>query len=141
MSSASLGLAAERAFAQRPGAITGTPSVVGTFSFTAQARDFNGNTGSRAYTVEIGGNTLAISPASLANGSQGTAYSQTVTASGGSGSYTYSVSSGSLPTGLSLNAGSGAITGTPTLSARIVSPSAPSTRPTASISAPAITPS
>ncbi|MFN4127706.1 beta strand repeat-containing protein, partial [Pannonibacter indicus] len=43
-----------------------------------------------------------------------TAYSQTFTASGGSGSYTYAVTSGALPAGLSLNAGNGQLTGTPT---------------------------
>ena len=41
-------------------------------------------------------------------------YNQTVTASGGTGPYTYSVSAGSLPAGLSLNPNTGAITGIPT---------------------------
>lgn len=40
--------------------------------------------------------------------------STTFTASGGEGPYTYSVSAGSLPTGLSLNSSTGALTGTPT---------------------------
>ena len=35
------------------------------------------------------------------------AYSQTVTASGGTGPYTYAVSTGALPAGLSLNASTG----------------------------------
>lgn len=39
--------------------------------------------------------------------------SATFTASGGEGPYTYSVSAGSLPTGLSLNSSTGALTGTP----------------------------
>lgn len=38
---------------------------------------------------------------------------QTVSASGGTAPYTYSLASGSLPTGLSLNASTGTITGTP----------------------------
>src|SRR6185295_3045076 len=62
----------------------------------------------------IGTNSLAINPASLPNGTNNVAYSQTVTGSGGTGPYTYAVSAGALPAGLSLNASSGAITGTPT---------------------------
>lgn len=51
---------------------------------------------------------------SLPAGTEGTAYSQTVSASGGAGTLAYSVSSGSLPAGLSLSSSTGAITGTPT---------------------------
>jgi hypothetical protein len=56
----------------------------------------------------------AISTTSLAGGTVGTAYSQTLKASGGAGTLTWSVSVGTLPNGLSLNTGTGAITGTPT---------------------------
>ncbi|MCH3863159.1 putative Ig domain-containing protein, partial [Campylobacter jejuni] len=41
------------------------------------------------------------------------AYSQTVTASGGTGSYSFATTAGSLPPGLTLSAG-GVISGTPT---------------------------
>jgi uncharacterized protein YhjY with autotransporter beta-barrel domain len=94
------------------GAITGTPTGTGASSFTVAVRDSDGNTGSRAYTINIGGNTLTVNPASLPNGTQGSSYSQTISATGGSGPYTFSVASGSLPAGLSLNPGSGDITGT-----------------------------
>src|SRR5262249_37645016 len=57
--------------------------------------------------------TITVNPASLPNGTVGTAYSQTVTAAP-AGSYAFSVSSGALPNGLTLNAATGAITGTPT---------------------------
>ncbi len=95
------------------GAITGSPSSSGSSTFTVTATDGNGATGARSYTVTINA-AVAVNPASLANGTVGSAYSQTVSATGGSGSYTFSVSSGTLPAGLSLNTGSGAITGTPT---------------------------
>jgi hypothetical protein len=49
----------------------------------------------------------------LSDGVENEAYSQTLSAAGGSGSYTWSISSGSLPTGLSLSAG--VISGTPTV--------------------------
>jgi uncharacterized protein YhjY with autotransporter beta-barrel domain len=96
------------------GAITGNPSAGGTFNFTIQATDSSANTGSRAYTVNIGTNSLVIAPATLPNGTRNVAYSQGVSASGGTGPYTYVVSAGALPAGLTLNASSGAITGTPT---------------------------
>ncbi|MDL2718588.1 MAG: putative Ig domain-containing protein, partial [Acidobacteriota bacterium] len=56
---------------------------------------------------------LTITTTTLPNGVVATAYSQTVTASGGTGSYSFSLASGTLPAGLSLSA-SGAISGTPT---------------------------
>jgi uncharacterized protein YhjY with autotransporter beta-barrel domain len=95
------------------GTLSGTPSGNGSYGFIVQATDTNGNTGYRTYTLNIGSNTLMISPLTLPNGSQGAAYNQTVTASGGTGPYTYAIISGSLPTGLSLNTNTGAITGTP----------------------------
>ncbi|MBV9558747.1 MAG: putative Ig domain-containing protein [Pseudolabrys sp.] len=96
------------------GAITGTPTGTGASTFTINGLDSAGNTGSRSYTVNIGGNILTVNPSTLSNGTQGSAYSQTVSATGGTGPYTFSVSSGSLPTGLSLNGATGDITGTPT---------------------------
>ncbi len=67
------------------GAITGTPTGSGTSNFTIQAIDALGNSGSQAYSVNIGTNALTLSPATLPNGTQGVAYSQTVSASGGTG--------------------------------------------------------
>ncbi|MEO8186475.1 MAG: putative Ig domain-containing protein, partial [Burkholderiaceae bacterium] len=98
------------------GAITGTPTTAATSNFTITATDGLGATGARAYSTTINA-AVAVNPATLPNGTVGIAYSQTVSATGGTGSYTFSVSAGSLPAGLSLNAGSGAITGTPTTAA------------------------
>jgi large repetitive protein len=56
---------------------------------------------------------VAVSPATLPNGSVATAYSQTVTASGGVAPYSFAVSAGALPAGLTLSA-AGGLTGTPT---------------------------
>ena len=60
--------------------------------------------------------TITLSPSSISNMTVGQAQSITITSSGGTAPYTYSVTSGSLPTGLSLNGTTGAITGTPTTS-------------------------
>lgn len=96
------------------GAITGTPSAGGSYSFTVQATDATANTGSRSYTVNIGTSSLNVNPATLPDAPIGKAYSQMVVASGGTAPYTYSISAGSLPPGLALNGSTGAITGTPT---------------------------
>jgi len=56
---------------------------------------------------------LIISPATLPNGMLGTPYNQTITASGGTGLYTFGVTSGALPPGLTLTA-NGTLSGTPT---------------------------
>ncbi|MFN7976184.1 MAG: putative Ig domain-containing protein, partial [Acidobacteriota bacterium] len=96
------------------GVISGTPTATGTFNFTITATDANGCTGNRAYTVVISCGTITVNPASLPNGSTGVAYSQTVTASGGTAPYTFAVTAGALPPGLALNAATGVISGTPT---------------------------
>lgn len=57
---------------------------------------------------------LEISTSSLAGGTIGIAYSETLSATGGVPPFTWSLSSGSLPSGLSLNASTGEISGTPT---------------------------
>ena len=56
--------------------------------------------------------TLVISTASLPNARWAVPYSETLVATGGDGTYTWSVSVGSLPTGLSLAASTGLISGT-----------------------------
>ncbi len=58
--------------------------------------------------------TLTVSTTALANGEQNVAYSATLTGSGGTTPYSWSIVGGSLPAGLALNASSGQISGTPT---------------------------
>jgi hypothetical protein len=97
------------------GAITGTATASGAFSFRITATGsgaFGSCSGLRDYSISTACGTVTLNPASLPNGSLGTAYNQTVAASP-VGSYSYAVTLGSLPSGLTLNAASGAITGTP----------------------------
>ena len=58
--------------------------------------------------------TLAVNTASLPNAAETVTYNETLEATGGDGSYTWSLTVGSLPTGLSLNTSTSDITGTPT---------------------------
>jgi sugar lactone lactonase YvrE len=102
------------------GVLSGTPTAVGSFTFTVQAQDSTSAgsggpyTGSQAYSVTIAAPVIVITPGTLASGTVGASYSQTISASGGSGSYSYAVTGGTLPAGLSLNSATGALTGTPT---------------------------
>lgn len=59
---------------------------------------------------------LAVTTSSLPAATVGNFYSRTLTASGGVGPYTWNISSGALPAGLSLGSASGTISGTPTVS-------------------------
>ena len=96
------------------GIISGTPTVAALFHFTITATDANNCTGSHIYALDIHCPAIAISPVSLSNGQAGVAYNQTLSASGGTAPYNYAATAGSLPGGLSLNATTGAISGTPT---------------------------
>ena len=97
------------------GAITGTLSntATTTFSFTLGATVFGVKT-TRDFSITVNTTSVSWSTASgnLLTQYEGTAASSTVTATVTTGSPTYSVVSGSLPGGLSLNTSSGAITGT-----------------------------
>ena len=95
------------------GTISGTPTTPGTYNFTVTVADATLSTASQALSIMINP-APAITTTSLPSGTAGTAYSQTLAASGGTTPYTWSLQSGSLPPGLSLDTTSGAITGTPT---------------------------
>ena len=96
------------------GQISGTPTAAGVFNFTAQATDTSSppQQATKALTITINAQ-LAVTTTALAAGTQGAAYNATLQSSGGTGSATWSLFSGSLPAGLLLNANTGAITGTP----------------------------
>jgi large repetitive protein len=96
------------------GVISGTPTTSGSFNFTVTAKDGDGFTGSKAYSLTVSAPTIMVSPATLPAATAETAYSQTLIASGGTGSYTYAVSAGALPAGMSLIPTTGVLSGTPT---------------------------
>lgn len=105
------------------GVFSGTPSVTGTFSFTVRATDgTTGLTADQSLSIVIDQSFVAVSistGATLTQGTVGAAYTVTITAADGLAPYTWSLASGSLPDGLSLDTTSTAITttisGVPTL--------------------------
>ena len=97
------------------GVISGTPTQAGPFTFTVRARDSTGQTASKSFNLAVNPAALAIATASpLPNGTLGAAYSQGLQATGGTPPYSWSLSSGSLPEGLALDANQGRLSGTPT---------------------------
>jgi len=98
------------------GAISGTPTTAGNSSFTVQAKDSGTPQQSvqQALSVTIYAG-LTITTTSLPNGTMNSSYSTTLTSAGGSGTVAWSISQGTLPTGLTLS-GAGVISGTPTTS-------------------------
>jgi hypothetical protein len=94
------------------GAITGTPTVAGTSNVTISAINGSG-TGSATLVITVNSSASApvISSSLTASGTVGSAFNYQIT---GSGSPT-SFSATGLPGGLSVNASTGAITGTPTV--------------------------
>src|SRR5437773_2114334 len=100
------------------GVLSGTPTNSGTFTFTVRFTDTHPTpaTATKAFSLTINAtpSALTITTGSpLPKGTVGAAYSQALTASGGTSPYTWSVSAGTPPTGLTLNASSGVIAGTP----------------------------
>jgi hypothetical protein len=101
------------------GLLSGTPTAVGSFSFTIQVQDSTGSGSggplitTQSYSVTIAAPTIVVAPSTLPSGTVAVPYSQIISASGGSGIYSYAVTSGSLPAGLSLNSTTGALAGTP----------------------------
>jgi len=94
------------------GEISGTPTAAGTYNFTAQVSDLNANTVVKALSIIIYA-PLAVTTSSLGPGNICNPYTQTLAAEGGLPPYVWSLVSGSLPGGVSLNSSTGEISGTP----------------------------
>ena len=101
------------------GVISGTPTTVQTTNFAIKVTDTNNASDQKSFSLEVAWPPLAVdwsedSP-TLTTGQP--ADPETFTASGGDGNYTWTISSGSLPPGITLSSNSGktvSLSGTPT---------------------------
>jgi hypothetical protein len=95
------------------GTISGIPTTAGTSSFTVRVLDSSTPplNFQRNFALTIN-SVLTITTASLAPGSTGTPYSQTLASAGGTAPFSWTIVTGSLPQGLNLSGAT--ITGTPT---------------------------
>ena len=99
------------------GVLSGTVTSSSATSFTLRATDAKGCTGTLVCTVTPICPSLTVTPATLNAPTVGTAFSQALSAAGGISPYTWALTSGTLPTGLSLSASNGTISGLPTSAA------------------------
>jgi hypothetical protein len=94
------------------GVISGSSAQVGSFPFVVRVADANGATAQQNLSINVVfGLLVSVCPTSVSEA--GVAYSFQMVASGGTPPYSWSLTVGSLPQGLALDAVSGAITGTP----------------------------
>ena len=95
------------------GTIFGTPTTAGIYTFGILLSDKGVQQVHRSLTIVIG-SSITITTGNL-TATAGTAFSQTLAATGGAAPYSWSIASGNLPAGLSLNGSTGVISGTPTV--------------------------
>src|SRR5664279_2964948 len=100
------------------GVISGMTTTVGSYPFTVQVSDSQSPPATASAPLSITVNStltqLTVVTTSLPPGTQNQTYSAMLAATGGLTPYTWSITTGTLPDGLHLNASTGAITGTPT---------------------------
>jgi large repetitive protein len=95
------------------GLLSGTPTAAGDYSFKIKVSDGGTRSDSETYALSIVPELKIGNVGSV--GEVGVPYSSTPGATGGKPGYTWSLATGTtLPAGLTLNAATGAITGTPT---------------------------
>ena len=101
------------------GVINGVPTTNGTSSFTVQVTDGStptAMTASAALSLTVGNPApLSVATTSLTDATAGSSYSQGLLAVGGIAPYSWSITSGALPAGLTLSS-SGSLSGIPTSS-------------------------
>lgn len=98
------------------GAITGSPTESGNFTFTLQVADSLSHSAQKSFSITVVAPTLAIELANSLEAFTGIAFSYQPKATGGALPLNWSVTAGSLPAGLTISPSTGAITGTPTTS-------------------------
>ena len=96
------------------GIIIGTPTVTSTATHTFTLTDATSLTVEKALPLSIRSIPLSITTTSLPQGTANQNYSAPLVATGGTGAYTWRLAGNSLPTGLTLNPSTGAISGIPT---------------------------
>ncbi len=96
------------------GLISGTLASGGQYSFTIKATDANipGQNGTQYVTFNVV-TPLTLAPAVLPQGVNGVPYSPTLLAHDGTAPYSCSITTGALPAGMNLNAGTCVLSGTP----------------------------
>lgn len=96
------------------GTITGTPTKAKAKTFTVQVMDAAGGSATQDLSLQIF-KSVKLKTKKLRGGTVGTLYSSLLKTAGGIAPLTFSVVGGALPLGLTLDPGTGQVTGTPTV--------------------------
>src|SRR5712692_888010 len=97
------------------GQVLGVPAQAGSFPFTIQVKDGSNRTGTKGFNISVTSppSPLVVNTNSLPDGTAQLQYSALLSATGGLAPYSWSLTAGALPPGLTLGSSTGAITGTP----------------------------
>jgi N-acetylneuraminic acid mutarotase len=93
------------------GLITGTPTTLGYYNFVARAIDGSGQSAVKSLSINVM-NPLVITTSSLPEAVLWDSYNRCVSTTNWVGTRTFSVTTGSLPAGISLQGNTGCFTGT-----------------------------
>ncbi|MCU1503809.1 MAG: hypothetical protein JWM12_3163, partial [Ilumatobacteraceae bacterium] len=97
------------------GVLAGAPTIAGTFTAVVTVTDAVGATATATFTITINATPSIAGPATLPNGQVAIAYaSTTVTVNDGTAPFSWMATG--LPAGLTINASTGTVAGTPTAS-------------------------
>ncbi len=98
------------------GVLSGAPTTPGAFNFEVLATDSIGCAGSTPYVLTINCPTIRVNPTNpnLPNGTAGAPFNGAFTAPGGIAPYSFSITNGALPAGLTLDGATGVLSGVPT---------------------------
>jgi hypothetical protein len=103
------------------GELSGTPTTEGAYTFVVRATGGGGATDIETYTIHVRqpvAATTTLVRSSVPKAEVGVPFTAAQTATGGTGTYTWAVASGSLPGGLELETATGTLSGTPTTPGR-----------------------
>jgi hypothetical protein len=95
------------------GALSGAPAAAGSFSATVQVTDSRSQTAQKVLMFMVTLPPVEVVTSTLPAAVKGVSFNQQLNAAGGKAPYTWSVTAGALPGGLSLAAPTGVISGTP----------------------------
>jgi gliding motility-associated-like protein len=111
------GLPAGLTFNELTREITGTPTTAGPYTVSVTVKDADGKTATTDYTINVK-SPLVLASGSLPDGNVNVAYTSLPipAATGGTGPYTYAAATANLPAGLTFDAATRTVVGTPTQS-------------------------